>query len=145
MDEKRRLVDSALATISRRKKAYEKKMIRFKRIDDICEAVVISSSTIAASTLFTTIALLNPAPLIVGASLTSISALVSAVKRAVNITHKYESSKTTYTQYSELERDIRTTLVRNHLDSQALQILLQDTNNRLALIEDSSLPINISD
>jgi hypothetical protein len=56
---------------------------------------------------------------------------------------KYESYKTSYTQLSDLEREARIVLVKNHLSGEDLSNLLNEVNQRLSLIEDSSQPIHI--
>jgi hypothetical protein len=140
---KKDLVYDLLNEISYRKNIYYNKMAHFKRLDDITEVIIIGSGSVAVSSLILTIPFLNPVTLIIGAVCSSISTIGGATKRVMNITSKYESCKTTYTQLSDLERSTRTVLVKNHLTSNDLQNLLADLNHSLSLIEDSSLPIKL--
>lgn len=139
---KRSLINSLLEEIAAKKRLYHRKMCYYKKADDISEACIIGSGSIAASSLFITITTINPVALIVGTAFTSASTIGSAIKRVLNVTNKYEMCKTTYTQLADLERETRAVLVRNHLESKDLQNLLDDVNNRLSLIEDSALPIS---
>jgi hypothetical protein len=140
---KRELIYSTLADVSLKKKAYFKKMGKLKKLDDGLEAFITGCGAISVSSLIATITVLNPITLIIGAVFTTISTVVGAVKRVYNIQGSYESCKTTYNQLSDLERESRAVLVRNHLESRDLQNLLDDINNRLSLIEDTSIPITL--
>ena len=142
---KRELIYKTLGEVSVKKKAFFKKMAkRIKRLDDSLEAVITGCGAVAVSSLIATIATINPITLIVGAVFTSVSTVGGAMKRVYNTQGKYESCKTTFNQLSDLERESRAVLVRNHLESTDLQNLLDDINNRLSLIEDTSLPITIT-
>ena len=57
--------------------------------------------------------------------------------------HKFESCKTTVNQLSDLERETRAVLARNHLEKKDFESILDDMNMRISLIEDSSLPLEI--
>ena len=142
-EEKKKLIEELLSEIKLKKKLYYKIMKKFKKYDDISEAILMGSSAIAVSSIFTTIVTINPITLIISATFASINSVGSAVKRVVNIREKHESYKTTYNQLSDLFRESRVILARNHLDSDDLDNLLNDISNRLSLIEDSSLPIKI--
>ena len=118
-------------------------MTKLKKVDDALEAVITGCGAVAVSSLIVTIATINPVTLIIGATFTSVSTIGGAMKRVYDVKGKYESCKTTFNQLSDLERESRAVLVRNHLESSDLQTLLEDINNRLSLIEDTSLPIKI--
>ena len=126
-----------------KKQIYRRKMIQLKKIDDITEAVLIACGGISMSNLLVTVAIINPVTLIIGSVFASINAVGSAVKRVVDVKAKFESTKTTVNQLSDLERETRAVLTRNHLEEKDLQNLLDDMNNRLSLIEDSSLPLTL--
>jgi hypothetical protein len=140
---KKELIFDLLDEISYRKQVYYKKMAHYKRLDDVSEAIIIGSGSVAVSSLIVTVPTLNPITLILGAVCSSISTIGGATKRVLNINSKYESCKTTYTQLSDLERMTRAVLVKNHLTSNDLQNLLADLNHSLSLIEDTSLPIKL--
>ena len=143
MNDKKELLDNILQSIVKRKKEYYKLMLKFKKVDDLTESFIIACGTISVSSLVTTMAMHNPTFLIVGTVFSSISTLSSAIKRSCNIILKYENFKTTYNQLSDLERDTRIVLVKNHLSSEDLTNLLNEVSQRLSLIEDSSIPINL--
>ena len=141
MEQKKKLIDDLLCEIQSKKQVYYKQMLKYKKLDDVTEAVLIGSNAIAVSSLMITLAAINPITLIVGASFTAVSSVGSAVKRVLNVINKYECYKTTFNQLADLERETQITLARNHLKSEDLQSLLHSIAGRLSLIEDSALPI----
>ena len=118
-------------------------MVQLKKIDDTTEAILMSCGAISISNLFVTMATINPVTLIVGSVFASVNTIGSAVKRVVDIKAKYESCKTTVNQLSDLERETRAVLARNHLEKKDLESILDDMNMRISLIEDSSLPLEL--
>lgn len=137
------MIINLLDEVQLKKKAYHKKMVSFKTIDDASEAFLIGCEAISVSSLFVTVATINPVSLIIGSVFTSINAVGSTMKRVIDYKAKYESCKTTYNQLGDLDRETRAVLVRNHLEKRDLQNILDDVVHRLSLIEDSSLPITI--
>jgi hypothetical protein len=137
------MIINLLDEVQLQKKAYHKKMVSFKKIDDASEAFLIGCEAISVSSLFVTVATINPVSLIIGSVFTSINAVGSTMKRVIDYKAKYESCKTTYNQLGDLDRETRAVLVRNHLEKRDLQNILDDVVHRLSLIEDSSLPITI--
>ena len=143
MSNTKELILKLLDEVQIKKQIYSKKMIQLKKIDDITEAVLIACGGISMSNLLVTVAIINPVTLIIGSVFASINAVGYAVKRVVDVKAKFESTKTTVNQLSDLERETRAVLTRNHLEKKDLQNLLDDMNNRLSLIEDSSLPLTL--
>ena len=139
------MIINLLDEVQGKKKAYRKKMITYKKIDDVSEGVLIGCGAISISSLFVTVATINPITLIIGSVFASINGVGSAVKRVMDFKAKYESCKATYNQLGDLDRETRAVLVRNHLEKKDLQNILDDVIHRLSLIEDSSLPIPIKE
>ena len=137
------LILKLLDEVSVKKQIYRRKMIKLKRLDDTSEAVLIACGAISVSNLFVTVATINPVTLLIGSVFASVNAVGGAVKRVIDVKAKYESCKTTYNQLSDLDRETRAVLVRNHLEKKDLQHILDDVNNRLSLIEDSALPVSV--
>ena len=137
------LILKLLDEVSVKKQIYRKKMIKLKTLDDTSEAVLIACGAISVSNLFVTVATINPVTLLIGSVFASVNAVGGAIKRVIDVKAKYESCKTTYNQLSDLDRETRAVLVRNHLEKKDLQNILDDVNNRLSLIEDSALPVPI--
>ena len=132
-----------LDEVQQRKNIFRKKMVQLKKIDDTTEAILMSCGAISISNLFVTMATVNPVTLIVGSVFATVNTVGSAVKRVVDIKAKFESCKTTVNQLSDLERETRAVLSRNHLEKKDLESILDDMNMRISLIEDSSLPLDI--
>ena len=132
-----------LDEVQQRKNIFRKKMVQLKKIDDTTEAILMICGAISISNLFVTMATVNPVTLIVGSVFATVNTVGSAVKRVVDIKAKYESCKTTVNQLSDLERETRAVLARNHLEKKDLESILDDMNMRISLIEDSSLPLEL--
>ena len=132
-----------LDEVQQRKNVFRKKMVQLKKIDDTTEAILMSCGAISISNLFVTMATVNPVTLIVGSVFATVNTVGSAVKRVVDIKAKFESCKTTVNQLSDLERETRAVLSRNHLEKKDLESILDDMNMRISLIEDSSLPLEL--
>lgn len=139
------LIFKLLDEVQMKKAIYRKKMVRLKNLDDASEAILMACGAISVSNLFVTVATINPVTLIIGSVFASVNAVGSAIKRVVDVKAKFESCKTTVNQLSELDRETRAVLARNHLEKKDLQNILDDVNHRLSLIEDSALPIRIKE
>ena len=137
------IILALLDEVQQRKNVFRKKMVQLKKIDDTTEAILMSCGAISISNLFVSVATVNPVTLIVGSVFATVNTVGSAVKRVVDIKAKYESCKTTVNQLSDLERETRAVLSRNHLEKKDLESILDDMNMRISLIEDSSLPLDI--
>ena len=143
MNKKDQLINDLLEEIKYKKTIYGKKMKRFHLIDYTSEAFITFCNAVAMSSLFVTLADMNKTTLIIGSILTTVSSVSSAVKRVIGIQQKMEMCNTTYHQLSDLLRETKIILIRNHLNSDDYQNLLNDVSNRLSLIDDSALPIKI--
>jgi hypothetical protein len=135
------LILRLLDEISIKKQIYRKKMVQLKKIDNITEAVLVGCGAISVSSLFVTVATINPVTLIVGSVFASINTIGSVVKQTIDVKAKFESAKTTVNQLSDLDRETRAVLSRNNLEKKDLQHILDDMIHRLSLIEDTSLPL----
>lgn len=141
MEIKREYIKDLLEDIGIKKVMYSSKMRSYKRKDDIYEALLMGCSTIATTNAIFTISVPNPATLIICATFGVGATLLTGLSRALSIKSRYESYRTSFNQYSDLEREIRAVLIKNHLDSKDLEILIIDIGHRLSLIEDSSIDI----
>ena len=139
--QKTKLINDLIDEITYKKQKFESKSTRYKKIDEYTEAIIMGSGSIAVSSLVVSIATINPIAAIVGTVFSSISTIGSAVKRTLNHREKYEISKTSYNQYSDLLREIKSTICKNHLDEYDKEQLIQEINIRISLIEDSQLPL----
>lgn len=137
------LIFKLLDEVQMKKAIYRKKMVKLKNLDDASEAILMACGAISVSNLFVTVATINPVTLIIGSVFASVNAVGSAIKRVVDVKAKFESCKTTVNQLSELDRETRAVLARNHLEKKDLQNILDDVNHRLSLIEDTALPIRM--
>ena len=137
------IILALLDEVQHRKNIFRRKMVQLKKVDDTSEAILMSCGAISISNLFVSVATINPITLIIGSVFASVNTIGSAVKRVIDIKAKYESCKTTVNQLSDLERETRAVLARNHLEKKDLEDILDDMNIRISLIEDSSPPLEI--
>ena len=134
-------IDLLLTEIKLTKEQYKEKFLSFKKINETSEAGIIFCSSLSTSVLLTTLFNMNPHFLIVGTVLTTISTITKAVKNVYKLNDTIESFKTTFQQYSDLERDLRTILYKNHLTNEEIINILDDFNNRISLIQDTAIII----
>ena len=134
-----------ITEIQNLKLVYKKKYLKYKKIDNTTEAGIIFSSSLSSdsSVLLTSLLSMNPIFLIIGTSLTTISTIGKAIKSVYKLSDKIESLKTTFQQYSDLERDLRTIIYKNHLTNDDIINIISDFNNRISLINDTAIIVNI--
>ncbi len=134
------LVDELIEEISSKKRRYQGRMIKYRRYANSMDVVITGAGAISVSSLVFTATSFNPISLAIGTAFSAVSTVSNAISKSVNYEGKYESCKTTFNQLSDLERDVKATLVKNSLSSKDIQDLLYNIGLRLSLIEDSSLP-----
>jgi len=140
--QRKALIHQQLDEIRKRKIVYQYNMWKLKKIDDITNVICITCGVTSTTSLFMNLAGTSETSIIVGASLTAIATILNAIKTVYRVTDKYETCRTTFHQLSELERDVRIAMLRNHLDATSQHQLLEDIAHRLSLIEDSSTPLH---
>lgn len=118
---------------------YKKKYKKLKKYDDIIDA---STSLLSASSISCTIiGMTLPPLLIVSASLSGISFIISRVQDKYNLKRRYEQHHLTINQYSNLVREIITVLTKNNLTSEQYHNYLTEVYDKISLIEDTSIVI----
>ena len=135
------LINHLLDELVSKKVSYLKSWRKLRKVHDFLESFLIGCNSVAITNLVITLTVINPVTLIVGSVFSAISTIGSAAKTAYRLQEKVETLKTSYQQLADLEREVRAVLVKNHLSSEQYDTLLTDINHRLALIEDSALPL----
>ena len=82
--------------------------------------------------------------LIASAVISTLSGLLLVFQRTFNFRDKYQSHQVAAKQYSDLHRDIKMTLARNHMTSEDWQRLVADITQRIAIIEDYTIPLDMT-
>ena len=136
---KKNEVFKMLGEIVDEKNKNKKLFIKYRRRNNFLKTVCHGANAISVSSLITSVATLNPIGGIIGLIFGSCSAVGSAVNDSLSNLDKYLTTRTTWQQYSNLEREIRSVLLKNHLSSEDLDDLIEDTNHKISLIQDSSL------
>lgn len=101
---------------------------------NVLNTLSITSLVISLSTL--------PAIVVLSLSCSSISALLSAISSVCTWHEKELRHFTSFNQYSDLARDISLVITRNNLTKEKIQHLMSNFNDRISLIEDSSLYVS---
>lgn len=140
-EKKRRLLLKLLSKIIKLKKVYLKKTNIYQKLNSTTEVIIIGSGTLATTTLIMSFTVIASPLLIVSATFSSIATLGTALKRATNIQTKYDTHKSTYLAYSDLERDVRLKITNYELSDEQYDSFFTDLNNRLSLIEDTAIPV----
>lgn len=136
---KKKEVLKILTDIVKEKNNNKKLFIKYRRRNNFFKTMAHTSNAISVSSLITSVATINPIGVIVGLVFGSCSSIGSAINDSLSNLDKYLVTRTTWTQYSNLEREIRSVLLKNHLSSDDLDDLITDTNHKISLIQDSSL------
>lgn len=136
------LLNNLIIDIDKRKNIYQKLMYKFKKYDDISEAVITGLGVAATSCLIIGLSHMNPIILITGTVLGAFGTIMSGIKRVLNIQQKYENCRTTYLNLNELSLEIKIVVVRNGLTNDQKQDLLITISNKLNLIDDTAPPVS---
>lgn len=136
---KKNEVFKMLNEIVNEKNKNKKLFIKYRRRNNFFKTMAHTSNAISVSSLITSVATVNPIGVIIGLIFGSCSSVGSAVNDSLSNLDKYLTTRTTFQQYSNLEREIRSVLLKNHLTSEDLDDLIEDTNHKISLIQDSSL------
>lgn len=139
IETKKKAVYDLLKTIVDEKNRNKKKMIRYRKLSNFLKTSTHFCNAVSISSLITSIATVNPIALILGASFASCSTIGTALHDSMNNETKYQITRTSYLQLSNLERESRAVLLKNHLTSEQIDDLINDMNHRIALINDSTL------
>ena len=138
INNKKVLIEKLLHEIVLEKDKQKKQLIKFRRRNNFLKGLTHFANAISVSSLLSSFAT-NIIGVIIGSACATISTSASAVNDGQNNQDKHLSSRTTYNQLSNLERNTRAQLIRNHLDSQQIDDMVQDINHQLALINDTIL------
>ena len=136
---KKKEVFKMLKEIVDEKNKNKKLFVKYRRRNNFLKTLCHGANAISVSSLITSVATINPIGVIFGLIFGSCSSIGSAVNDSLSNLDKYLTTRTTWQQYSNLEREIRAILLKNHLSSDDLDDLINDTNHKISLIQDSSL------
>ena len=138
INNKKVLIEKLLHEIVLEKDKQKKQLIKFRRRNNFLKGLTHFANAISVSSLLSSFAT-NIIGVIVGSACATISTSSSAINDGMNNADKHLTSRTTYNQLANLERNTRAQLIRNHLDSQKIDDMVQDINHQLALINDTVL------
>ena len=136
-----KLIKSILEDIKKRKEAHYRCFGYYKNLSMYSKSFINTLNAISICSMVVTFTPVNPAILILALSSTTMSGITSALQSAIDIDFKSHSHNTSYLQYGDAFREVSARLLKNGLSSGDLDLMLYELNNRLNIIEDSSLPI----
>jgi hypothetical protein len=136
---KKKVLDELLNEIVKEKTKNKKLWRKYKKRDNNLKVSIHTCNAISISSIVSGIASINPIGIIIGLIFGSCSTIGSSINDSCNFNEKHYSCKSTACQLSDLEREIKAVLIRNHLTSSQIDTLIDDTNHRLSLIQDSSI------
>lgn len=140
---KYQLLRDYLLIIKKKKKKYNKKYIRLKKLYDRSEIVIKVSSAVTVCSIVLTVSLPNPVTLGVSTAFSTIGALTTAATTAYRLSVKLEKLKSSIDNYSGLERYIEL-ILNSSVNHKRLDLIITDIGNRLDLIEEHALVISES-
>ena len=138
LNNKKVLIDKLLHEIVLEKDKQKKQLIKYRRRNNFLKGLTHFANAVSVSSLLSSFAT-NIIGVIIGSTCATISTSASAINDGMNNVDKHLTSRTTYNQLSNLERNTRAQLIRNHLSSEQIDDMVSDINHQLALINDTIL------
>ena len=136
-----KLIRSILDDIKKRKDIHYKNFGVYKNLSMYSKTLINTLNAVSICSIVLNLSPVNQTTIIIALASTTISSLVSAIQSAVDLDFKSHSHNTSYLQYNDTYREVSARLLKNGLTSDDLDLMLYELNNRLNIIEDSSLPI----
>lgn len=135
-------VKNLLQSTKARRLQANKHLLKIKRVECITSVIAEVSSAVTVSSIVITLSAANPVSLLIGAVFSTISALISAARKAYDIQHKLDSLTNTVNDLHAIEREIRL-LLTLHIPDGDYERIVSDFNERITLIESHSVPMHI--
>jgi hypothetical protein len=139
------MIQRILSETETRKSTHYKQFRRMKYWSSAINMAINGSNAISVCSLVLSFVPSDPHFVIVALVATTTSSFVSALSTSYDLETRVHSHQTSYLQYKDICRDMAARLFRNGLSSQDLDAMLTELNTRISLVDDSSLPIHISD
>jgi hypothetical protein len=139
IERKKKLINDLIDDIVKQKIQNYKLYTKYRKRHNFFSCCINTSNAISVSSLLSSLPTANPIGLIIGSSFAGISSIGTAINTAQSNLDKYLVSRTSYNQLGDLERTIRSQIIRNHLTSLDCDNIIQEINHTISLINDSSL------
>lgn len=131
-------INNLLFEIDDRKNKQYINYIKKKKIDNATKIIISILNSISISSLISGFSGLLPFTIVSLVS-SSLSALLFAAINSYNLSDKISKYNNSYQQYGDLHRWIAGVIKKNHLESNDYDELINNINEKLSLIEDSSI------
>ena len=116
---------------------HKKQYIKLKKYDDYINigTTFLNASAITLIVCFFTI----PPCIIASGVLSGFSFILSSIQKTYNLKDRSESHRLSCYQYKDISREVNTTLLRNHMNSNEYQNFIEYINDKISIIEDSEI------
>ena len=116
---------------------YKKKYRRLKRVDESLDAF---NALLTGTSISLIVAGMGIPPLLIAsASISGGSFIIQRVQDKFNMKQKYMTHNLTFSQYSDLAREITSVLSKNNLSQDEYHRYIVECLDKISLIEDSQL------
>lgn len=140
------LIRRSMLGVKKSKHAYHAMHLYYKKIDLYMHLVGNLMASITLSTLIFNMSLFNSQLIAyIAVSSSFLSIVIAGILSILGLQRKIESCNTSYLQLSDLYSNTNAILIRNGMSNRDYDVLLTSINEKLGLIYDSSLPIDISE
>ena len=139
IEKKKKLINELLDDVVNQKMQNYKLYTKYRKRFNFFSCCINTTNAVSVSSLISSLPTANPIGLAVGTGCASLSAIGSAMNTSMNNQDKYLVCRNSYNQLGDLERTIRSQLIRNHLKSSDCDEIILEINHTISLINDSSL------
>lgn len=139
IEKKKKLINELLNDVVNQKMQNYKLYTKYRKRHNFFSCCINTTNAVSVSSLISSLPTANPIGLAVGTGCAGLSSIGSAINTSMNNQDKYLTSRNSYNQLGDLERTIRSQLVRNHLSSKDCDDMINELNHTISLINDSSL------
>ena len=141
-DRKRENVKKLINRMSSKANEYNRQYIKYKRITNVSEALMLGLSALLTSSLFVSF-YGDRDVLLVSMVLSTVSSVGSAILRSLDFGSKQHNSQTSSLQYKDAARGYHNKLLMNGLSTTDLDNMLSSMNTRLGLLEDGESGLSL--
>lgn len=139
MEHKKKIINDFINDIEIKKSFHFNKYKRYRNIDNSSKIAISLLNGVSITSIIIAMGPQLPLIMIITLCSTSIAGLISIIRQASNISYKLNTHHITLQQYTDLLRDIRLKIIRNHLESHDYDTMIENINIRLSIIEDNEL------
>lgn len=139
IEKKKKLINGLLDDVVKQKTENYKLYTKYRKRHNFFSCCINTTNAVSVSSLVSSLPTANPIGLAIGTGCAGLSSIGTAMNTSMNNQDKYLVCRNSYNQLGDLERTIRSQLIRNHLTSADCDNIIEELNHTISLINDSSL------